>query len=195
MTGDNESPAMAGLASGAGRPQGVHLILVGLPGAGKTTVGRLVAERLGARFADLDVEIEARAGCPISTIFANAGERGFRELERELTVDVGARENQVIAPGGGWITKPEVVALLRPPGRIIHLDVTPSTALSRMGPEVLTRPLLNRSDPLAALGRLRVERAAAYATADAVIDTETLTLQELVDRVAVLATAWGAGVG
>jgi shikimate kinase len=172
-----------------------HLILVGLPGAGKSTVGRLVAEQLGARFADLDVEIEARAGCPISEIFTNLGERGFRELERELTLEFGRRESHVIAPGGGWITNAEVVALLRPPGRIIHLDVTPRTALSRMGAELLTRPLLDRSDPLATLGRLRDERAAAYATADAVIDTETLALQELVDRVAELATAWGAGVG
>lgn len=191
---DTAGPPDRGSESGR-PPLGVHLVLVGLPGAGKTTVGRLVAQKLGTSFADLDQEIEARAGCTIASIFESVGEAVFRQLERELTEEFGSRSNHVVAPGGGWIMIPEVVALLRPPGRIIHLDVTPRTALYRMGAEVSNRPLLNRSDPLAALGRLRVERAAAYATADAVIDTETLSLQELVDRLAVLATDWGVGVG
>jgi shikimate kinase len=170
------------------------VVIVGLPGSGKTTVGRLVAERLRVSFVDLDAEIERRAGQTIAEIFTNGGELAFREREFRLTAELVARDNSVVAPGGGWMTNQEVVALLRPPGHIIHLHVAPATALSRMGEEVHTRPLLRHPDPLAALVRLNEERAPTYATADVVMDTETLSLQELVNQIATLAASWGVGV-
>jgi len=173
----------------------VHVVLVGLPGAGKSTLGARLAMRLAVPFVDLDQEIERAAGCSVADIFARDGEGAFRALERETTRRLAHAPSGVVSPGGGWITQPDVVALLRPPARIIHLSVSPATALARMGNEVGLRPLLMGSDPLARLTRLEQERAAAYATADAVLDAETLTLQELVSKAAALASSWGVGVG
>lgn len=172
-----------------------HLLLVGLPGAGKSTLGALVARTLGLTFVDLDVEIERAAGRSVADIFARDGEHTFRTLEREATERLAFGESRVVAPGGGWITQPGVVALLRPPSRIIYLRVSPATALARMGNEVASRPLLMGRDPLAILAALERERAGAYGTADAVLDTEAVVLQELVAQTAALASSWGVGVG
>ena len=172
-----------------------HLILVGLPGAGKSTVASLLADRLAIPYVDLDAEIERDAGHSVAQLFALDGEAMFRRREYEATERLRVAPSSVVAPGGGWITQPEVVALLCPPGRIIHLHVTPVTALGRMGNEVGRRPLLVDADPLAALESIAAHRAAAYRTADAVLDTETLSLQELVARAAALASSWGVGVG
>jgi shikimate kinase len=172
-----------------------HLILVGLPGAGKSTLGPLLAAGLGRPFVDLDREIEAATGRSIAAIFADGGEPSFRRAEREATERLRSAPASIVAPGGGWITQPDVVARICPPSRILHLHVRPATALSRMGNEVSDRPLLKGADPLGALVSLERERRDAYAVADAVLDTETLTLQELVSRGTALASSWGVGVG
>ena len=177
----------AGWAASARRP---HIVLVGLPGSGKSTVGRVVAERTGRGFLDLDREIERREGRSISEIFAERGEHYFREREREVTEMVRAHADLVVAPGGGWITNPEVVALLRPPGRIIYLKVRPASALSRLGPERAQRPLLMRPDPLAELTRLLEERAPLYQVADHTIDTERLEPQQVIEKVIELASTF-----
>lgn len=173
----------------------VHLVLVGLPGAGKSTLAPLVGERLGLPVVDLDREIERASGKSVAEIFANDGEGAFRRWEREVTAGLAGRPSSVVSPGGGWITQPAVVALLCPPSRIIHLHVSPSTALQRMGNEVTRRPLLRGADPLAMLTALESERRASYGIADAVLDTEALSLQELVSQAATLASSWGVGVG
>lgn len=174
---------------------GSHLILVGLPGAGKSTLGPLVARRMGSTFVDLDDDIERTAGRRVSEIFARGGESAFRHWERERTLALKTVPASIVAPGGGWITQPEVVALLRPPSRIVHLRVSPRTALARMGNEVRARPLLSGDDPLSALVSLERTRVGAYDLADAVLDTESLTLQELVSKAAALASSWGVGIG
>lgn len=168
-----------------------HVILVGLPGAGKTTVGRLVAERLGRPFLDFDEEIERRESVRVAELFATRGEAYFRALERSLTLELAARSGMVLAPGGGWMMDREGVATLRRRGRIIHLFVTPETALQRLSaaPELEARPLLAGADPLATLRRLWAEREAAYRDADAVVGTERVGLQRLIEIVATLAAA------
>lgn len=158
-------------------------------------MGQLVATQLGVPFADLDEEIERVAGKSVHEIFALDGQARFRELEREATERLANQSSRVVAPGGGWITQPAVVALVRPPGRIIHLRVSPAVALARMGGGVARRPLLSHPDPLAALEALWEARRHAYATADAVLDTETLALQQLVSQSAQLAASWNLGVG
>lgn len=174
---------------------GAHLILVGLPGAGKSTLGPLVARAQGCPFVDLDTEIERVAGASVRQIFERSGEAGFRAMERERTQALQSAPASIVSPGGGWITQPDVVALLRPPSRILYLRVSPSTALTRMGNEVRARPLLSGDDPLEALVSLEARRRSAYSSADAMLDTESLTLQELVSKTAALASSWGVGVG
>jgi shikimate kinase len=174
-------------------PRRPHIILVGLPGSGKSTVGAGVAERLGRNFLDYDREIEHREGKSIGQIFAEQGEHAFRALEKTLTEELALLGNMVLAPGGGWITSPEVVALLRPPGRLIYLKVRPETAIKRLGPEGATRPLLSRPDPLGELRRLLEQRHTLYEQADATVDTEHLKPQEVIQKVTELASVGGAG--
>jgi len=166
-----------------------HLVLVGLPGAGKSTIGRAVAERLSRTFLDFDKEIERRQGKTIVEIFGEKGEAHFRELERGLTEELRLSGNMILAPGGGWITKPDVVALLRPPARLIYLRLRPETALQRLGAERSTRPLLMRPDPLGELRRLLGERKAAYESADHVIEVELIGAEEVIKKVVSLALA------
>src|SRR5665213_2065880 len=109
----------------AADPSKPHLILVGLPGSGKTTVGHAVADRLGRTFLDLDLEIERREGRSIGQIFGEKGEAYFRKKERELTEELTLVGNMIVAPGGGWVIDPDNVTLVRPPSQLVYLRVTP----------------------------------------------------------------------
>jgi shikimate kinase len=162
-------------------------VLVGLPGAGKSTVGKAVAERLGRTFLDFDLEIERRQGKTIAEIFGEKGEGHFRELERALTEELRLMGNMILAPGGGWVSNPEVVRLIRPPAQLVYLRLRPETALVRLGSERNTRPLLMRPDPLGELRRLFNARKAAYESADHVIEAELLDVEEVIKRVSALA--------
>lgn len=169
-------------------PSKPHVILVGLPGSGKSTVGAAVAERLGRTFLDFDVELERREGRSVSQIFAEEGEGYFRRKERDLTEELRLVGNMILAPGGGWIGDGGVVAMLRPPGRLVYLRVRPATALTRLGPNRALRPLLSRPEPLVELERLYRARQAAYEGADETVDTELYGLQKVIERVAELAS-------
>lgn len=175
-----------GLAADPATP---HVILVGLPGSGKTTVGRAVADRLDRPFVDLDEEIERREGESIGQIFGERGEAYFRQRERQLTEELRACGGMIVSPGGGWVSNPGLVSLLRPPGRLIYLKVRPDTALERLGANRSLRPLLSRPDPLAELKRLHVARRAGYESADWVVDTELHDLQRVIDEVVGLVLA------
>jgi shikimate kinase len=173
-------------------PAPPHVVLIGLPGSGKTTVGGRLAEQLSRPFLDFDEEIERREGKPVSRIFADRGEAYFRTLERRLTEELrDARGGMVLAPGGGWVTVPRVVEMLRPTAAVIYLAARPETVLARMGRELSRRPLLAMGegdrDPLVAIDRLFTERRARYeAVADLVIDTEQFDAQGVTDQ----AVAW-----
>ncbi|MEP6836122.1 MAG: shikimate kinase [Gemmatimonas sp.] len=171
-----------------------HLVLVGLPGAGKSTVGRAVARKLRRRFVDFDTELELREGKTVPELFAERGEPAFRALEVALTRELANTEPSVFSPGGGWITNPHVVELIRPPGRIIHLRVSPAAALKRLGSARVSRPLLMESDPAAVLDRLWALRERLYASADGEVDTEVVDFQHVADKVVLLAQALDAGL-
>ena len=167
----------------AADPAVPHLILVGLPGAGKSTVGSVLARELGRTFLDFDAEIARREGMTIAEIFATKGEPTFRQLEHGLTEELKDMGGMVLAPGGGWVARPETVALLRPPSRMIYLRIRPRTAINRMGRSVAGRPLLSRPNPVAELERLLNERRIAYESADYVVDVERVAVSEVVRRI------------
>jgi shikimate kinase len=159
-----------------------HLILVGLPGVGKTTIGRAAAKHLGRRFIDFDQEIERRAGLDVREIFRLKGEDHFRQLEFDLTQELSGTSGMILSPGGGWITQTRSVELLRAAGRIIYLRASPEAVARRLR-RVETRPLLAGRDPVVALTELYDRRRALYETADVVLDTERLARQQLIAKV------------
>jgi len=160
-----------------------HIVLVGLPGAGKTTIGQLAAAALGAPFLDLDAAIERRAGKSISRLFAENGEAAFRELERlEMEAALEAPPS-VIAPGGGWAAHPGNLEAAAVRALTVYLRVAPDVAAERVVPttggrhrradsgeltadgEVLTadiRPLLAGPNIAERVGELYRERRVFY---------------------------------
>jgi shikimate kinase len=150
------------------------IVLVGLSGAGKTVVGRLLAQRLGYRFLDLDSEVERLAGCSIADLFDREGEGAFRDLEAQVTCSATVDSETVVSTGGGWMDRPELRETW--PGAVrVWLRVEPESAVSRLAQERSTRPLLAGPDPESALRRLLVERLAAYETAEIAVRTDGLT--------------------
>lgn len=161
-----------------------HVILVGLPGAGKSSVGRKVASRLGRPFLDFDEELERRTTMTVSEIFRTQGERYFRRLELDLTRELSRSQGAILAPGGGWVTVPGALALLRPPARMIYLRVAPEVAILRIGKGRRQRPLLETPEPVETLRRLAEEREPAYSQADYVIDTDVVDVESLAVQIA-----------
>ena len=166
-----------------GAPAAPHLILVGLAGSGKTTVGRLLAQRLGRDFLDLDEEILRREGkSRVGEVFRARGEAYFRQLEADITTELAAKPGMVIAPGGGWIMTPRSVEAMRPVSYLIYLKVSPETALKRIGSDVGNRPLLDHPDPMGELRRMLDTRGPKYEQADMIVDAGEAKPSELVDQ-------------
>jgi shikimate kinase len=168
-----------------------HLVLVGLPGSGKTTVGRGVAARLGRPFLDFDEEIERRVGRSVADIFALEGEAHFRQLELGLSKELAASRGMVLSPGGGWAATPGALSVLRPPALVIYLRLGPEMALARVAGEARRRPLLEVQDPLATLRTMLAAREPFYGLADRVVDVELVSLQSVITTVASLAEEAG----
>lgn len=167
----------------AADPSLPHLVLVGLAGAGKTTVGQLLAEALERSFLDFDVEITRRCGMSVPEIFGQRGEPWFREQETALTRDLAETGGMVLSPGGGWILGEENRALLCPRARLIYLKVSPEVALHRMGAATANRPLLNRPDPRGELERLLETRRPLYELAELVVSVDRLDAQRVTERI------------
>lgn len=182
---------------GASAPEGPtppHLVFVGLPGSGKSTIARALSEAIGRPFLDFDQEIERRVGTTIADIFATKGEPHFRGLELQVTQEVAAwGGGLVLCPGGGWISNPGALIALRPPARIIWLKVRPVEAMRRMGEQAQRRPLLNRMNPQAELEQLLKEREPLYAQADLSINTEMFPIARIVERIQLESASWGQG--
>jgi len=165
----------------------LHLVLVGLPGSGKSTVGRAVAKRLGRPFVDFDREIERREGASVAQLFADRGEPWFREQELALTRELAVQSGMVLAPGGGWMANPGCHETVKSCSVIVYLKVSPVTALARMGAEQTARPLLSRADPLAELQELAAARESGYLQANHTVSTEMMSLDEVVATIVALA--------
>ena len=146
------------------------LVLVGLMGAGKTNIGRRLAQRLGLGFVDADSEIEAAAGETIEEIFERRGEAAFREGERKVIARLLGNPVHVLATGGGAFMDPETRALIRERGISIWLRADLDLLHQRVSRRS-NRPLLKRGDPREILARLIDQRYPVYAEADITVET------------------------
>ena len=154
----------------------LNLVLVGMPGCGKSRVGKIVATLLHREFVDLDAEVVKTAGMPIAEIFAKFGEARFRELERQAAITVAARKNLVIATGGGTIVQPGAPEIFRATGKICYLRRPLELLQTAHG-----RPL---SRDRAAVEKLYSERREKYeAAADFTVDNSSGTLEETARKV------------
>lgn len=148
----------------------LNLVLVGMPGCGKSRIGKIVAKLLHREFVDLDAEVVKAAGMSIPDIFAKFGEARFRELEREEAKKVAARKSLVIATGGGTIVQPGAPEIFRATGKICYLRRPLELLQTAHG-----RPL---SRDRAAVAKLYSERRAKYeSAADFTVDNASATLE------------------
>jgi len=149
----------------AARLQGINLYLVGMMGAGKSAVGRPLAEALGYRFLDADQAIEQVAGRSIPELFAAEGEQGFRHLETQVLTGIAQWHSLVVATGGGVVLKPENWGVMRQ-GVVIWLDAPEPLLLQRLSADPTPRPLMQADDPAARLAELLQQRRPLYDQAD-----------------------------
>lgn len=149
-----------------------NLFLVGLPGAGKSTLGRQLARRLQKRFVDADVELEHRLGVSIPTIFEIEGEAGFRDREEATLAELTQLTGVVLSTGGGAVLRPANRARLKENGTVIYLHADPAILWERLR-HSRNRPLLQTTDPRTRLATLYSERDALYReVADHVIESD-----------------------
>lgn len=167
-----------------------HVILVGLPGSGKTTVGRLAGAMLGAPFTDLDADIEARAGKSVVRIFREDGEAAFRALELAAGEAVLRGPPGIVAPGGGFVADAARRRLALENGLVIYLQVRPAVAAERIAAEG-GRPLLDSGDLPSRIGELLTQREGAYLEAEASVTTDSRLPGEVAAEVVRLARERG----
>ncbi|MBV8270044.1 MAG: shikimate kinase [Planctomycetaceae bacterium] len=166
------------------------LALVGLRGTGKSTVGRILAQRLDRPFFDADVELEQIAGRSIRAIFAEEGESVFRDLESRVLSELAARRGAVLATGGGVVLREPNRRLLRDFGFVVWLGADPAVLASRLQAsprELADRPALTPAGTLAELAdTLRVRAPLYREVADAVIETDRRTAPEVAEAILAL---------
>lgn len=162
---------------------GRNVVLTGFMGTGKSTVGKLLAKRLGYCFSDLDALIVGRAGISINEIFARYGEQRFRELETEAIRSLDGVSGQVVAAGGGAVIAPRNRELLRKAGLVVNLTASLEVILCRLKGD-RERPLLRNNNTPEALAALMAGREDAYADADLRIDTAGKSVEDVVTEIA-----------
>jgi shikimate kinase len=176
------TPSESGARQGRSVRSSENIFLVGLMGAGKTSIGRLLAKRLGKAFFDSDHEIERATGVRIPVIFEIEGEAGFRARETRMLSGLVQGGNIVLATGGGAVLSPENRELLAENGIVVYLRAAVPDLWNRTRHD-RNRPLLRSSDPLATLERLYAERDPLYReVAHIIIDTGDQSLGSLVHR-------------
>jgi shikimate kinase len=159
------------------------IVLVGLPGSGKSTVGKQLAKRLQLSFVDSDQEIEKRLGCSIREFFEREGEAVFRDLEQQVIAELAAGPLAVLSTGGGAVLREANRTCLKQSGKVFYLRATPEDLMRRLKND-RTRPLLQVADPLAKLRELYGLRDPLYReVAHYVVETGRPTVTNLVNMI------------
>ena len=165
----------------------MNLILIGYRATGKTTLAKLLAERLGWQWIDADVEIERRAGKSIARMFTEDGEPAFRDLEAQVIADLCRQDRLVLAAGGGAPLREGSRRVMRECNRVVWLTALPETILRRMTGDATTaarRPSLTEKDPLEEIVHLLARREPVYReTAHWTVDTQGKTPEQLTDEI------------
>ena len=160
-----------------------RVVLVGFMASGKSSVGRLLADRLGVSFVDIDSEVERLAGCALPELFRDRGEAAFRDFERQATVRAVETIPVVIATGGGWMARPELRSMC-PDAVYVWLAAGPQTVLQRVGGRYDSRPMLDPEAPERSIRDLLAARESDYALAGLVVQTDELSIAAVTERIA-----------
>jgi XRE family transcriptional regulator, aerobic/anaerobic benzoate catabolism transcriptional regulator len=167
---------------GPGAPEKVAL--VGLRGAGKTTVGMALAERLAVSFVEVDAKVEEEAGMTLAEIFQLRGEAHYRNLETQVLEALLSEPGPaVLATGGSIVTSPEAWKLLRAQARTIWLKASPASHLRRVQDQGDLRPMRGRPNALGEIREILAEREGLYSQADQTFDTDRMTPQDIAERI------------
>lgn len=167
------------LSEQRGRP----IVLIGLPGSGKSSVGRRLAQRLDFGFSDSDTVIEQRLGCSIRDYFEREGEAAFRDVEQQVLAELAVSVQGVVATGGGAVLRAANRRALQDHFHVIYLRSSPEDLLKRLRHDT-KRPLLQVADPLARLRELHDQRDPLYReTAHSIVDTGRPSIATLVNTI------------
>ena len=169
----------------------MNIVLIGMRGSGKTVVGKLLAERLGKQFIEMDELIVQRAGLSIPEIVESYGWGKFRDVEEEITCEVAKLDNVVNATGGGVVTREENIRELKKKGKLVWLTVSLDTLLKRIGDDP-SRPSLTGRSQREDMEVVLTERSPVYeGAADVIIDTEDKTPEEIAEAIIKIYTERG----
>ena len=159
-----------------------NIVLVGLMGAGKSSVGKLLAQKLNLSFVDTDELIEKKENIKISDIFSKYGEQYFRDLENKVISDLATKTSLVISTGGGSVQNINNLNALKETGFVIYLKAAPDILFERIKNDN-SRPLLKTSNPLETLENLLKKRETNYSMADFIIDTNNKTIDGIISLI------------
>jgi shikimate kinase len=157
----------------------LRVVLLGYMCSGKSTVGEALARRLEWRFLDFDVEIERREGHALKDVVAERGEETLRQMEAALTEEVSREAFVVLAPGGGWITRPELLTALGPGTLSVWLRVSPAETVRRLREDTIDRPFRDLDDPAPLVAEMLAEREPLYRMADLAVPAEGRTAETI----------------
>ena len=160
-----------------------NIFFVGLMGAGKTTIGKLLAKKLKKTFYDTDHEIEKKLGVKVAVIFELEGEEGFRKRETQMIDELSSKKDIILATGGGAVLSAENRALLKERGKVIYLNAKPQHLAKRMSYDK-DRPLLQQGNMLETLNQLYKDRHPLYLNvASFVVDTGQQKTQTIIHKI------------
>ena len=160
----------------------MNILLTGFMGAGKTTVGKKLAKRLGYFFIDTDREIEKEQGCSITEIFKYGGEECFRDLETDILQKLQTKQNLVIATGGGMVLRNENRSLMQSLGTRVYLKVELQELMRRLKKDK-KRPLLQKLKPEEHILEMLQQRKSIYEEAECIIDTTDLSPHQMITEI------------